>query len=87
MFDWPPANQTSPTATSLSSIAAPQPFSARITWPVPAGSAGNSTRHSPSAPARTDLRTPSNETWTVERTGAVPAISIGIPRWKTIWSE
>ena len=87
MFDWPPAIHTSPTATSFRSIAAPQPFSTRIAWPVPAGSAGNSTRQSPLASARTDLRTPSNATWTSERAGAVPAISIGMPRWKTMWSE
>jgi len=54
---------------------------------VPAGSAGNSTRQSPFASARTDLRTPSNATWTVERAGAVPAMAIGMPRWKTMWSE
>ena len=29
----------------------------------------------------------SNATWTVERAGAVPAIPIGMPRWKTMWSE
>ena len=87
MFDWPPANQTSPIATSLSSTAAPQPFSARIACPVPAGRAGNSTRQSPFASARTSLRTPSNEIWTFERAGAVPTISIGLPRWKTMWSE
>ena len=87
MFDWPPANQTSPTAPSFRSIAAPQPFSTRTVWPVPAGSAGNSARQLPSRSATTVRLTPSKATWIDARAGAVPAIVIGIPRWNTMWSE
>ena len=87
MFDWPPANHTSPTATSFSSTTAPQPFSTRTEWPVPAGWAGNSAAHSPERSARTVLRRPSNATAIFARAGAVPAMRIGSPRWKTMWSE
>ena len=82
MFDWPEQRNTSPTRTSDTVSAAPEPVrSSRLNGP-PASSAGSVAVHRPDASARAVARRPANVTATSSPAPAVPQTGIGLPRCK-----
>ena len=83
MFDWPEQRNTSPTRTSDTVSAAPEPVRTSSVYGPPASSAGSVAVHRPDASARTAARRPANATETSSPAPAVPQTETGRPRWMT----
>ena len=83
MFDWPEQRNTSPTRTSATVSAAPEPVrTSRLNGP-PASIAGSVAVHRPDASARAAARWPAKATATSSPAPAVPQTGIGLPRCTT----